>query len=215
MNTPRIFSTRPHLRHSRSGVIPCSLDNICISERASTHTYFCAFWPKSINRVRILFNLCLPMFSNHFNSGQGKRRGRSRNGLEEAYDYLCIVQEAWEQPDVWAWANGRDDAKKLLLKSCAREGCTRREKKLAQFKRCGQCREVFYCTKYCQESHWPSHKPRQSVPHHYYRAMGLSRTSCRMPECRGEQAEQNERCTEAHRWTAWVRCLRSIAIIDG
>ncbi|KAG5635062.1 hypothetical protein H0H81_012558 [Sphagnurus paluster] len=64
---------------------------------------------------------------------------RSRNGPEEAHDYLWLTQDLWMYSEVWDWANENPDVLEVLLKKCSREECDVREAKVAQFKRCAAC----------------------------------------------------------------------------
>ena len=43
-----------------------------------------------------------------------------------------------------------------MLKCC--QHCTTREKPGKPLKLCSGCRRIFYCSKQCQDAHWPQHK---------------------------------------------------------
>ncbi len=45
------------------------------------------------------------------------------------------------------------------LRSCFLPTCNKRESKAGEWKRCGRCKTVCYCSPQCQTAHWPSHKP--------------------------------------------------------
>ncbi|KAI0728754.1 hypothetical protein C8Q72DRAFT_875651 [Fomitopsis betulina] len=77
---------------------------------------------------------------------------------KEAHDYRWLTQNLWEAQDAWTWADG-DEAKGSVLKSCSRQGCTRREGRLREFKRCSGCKQTVYCSSECQKDDWRSHKP--------------------------------------------------------
>lgn len=83
---------------------------------------------------------------------------RSMNGPEEAHDYLWLTQDLWMPSHVWNWANGDEEAKSFVLKTCSRAECNNREARAAEFKRCGGCKEVVYCGQACQKEDWPAHK---------------------------------------------------------
>ncbi|KAF5329336.1 hypothetical protein D9619_009278 [Psilocybe cf. subviscida] len=83
---------------------------------------------------------------------------RSQNGPEEAHDYLWLAQDMWMEPDVWAWANNNPVVKAAVLKDCSRKDCVARETRVAEFKRCGACHTVSYCSADCQKLDWPHHK---------------------------------------------------------
>ena len=102
---------------------------------------------------------------------------RQHNGPEDAQDYLWLAQDLWMEPSVWEWANNNQDVKDALLQTCNKEGCSNREIKVAEFKRCAACHKVFdltsrretflipvfhfqarYCSKVCQTADWPIHK---------------------------------------------------------
>ncbi|KAL4065599.1 hypothetical protein V8B97DRAFT_1919737 [Scleroderma yunnanense] len=85
---------------------------------------------------------------------------RTHNGAEDAQDYLFLTQDVWMKDDVWAWANGTPEAKNNVLKPCANGECGAIETKVAQFKRCGACKQVVYCSQTCQRGDWKTHKPR-------------------------------------------------------
>ena len=84
---------------------------------------------------------------------------RSPNGTEDAHDYLWLVQDAWMVPAVWAWADSNAEAKAAIMKDCSRAGCGKREERVAQFKRCAACHQVWYCGTACQKTDWQMHKP--------------------------------------------------------
>ncbi|KAI0959817.1 hypothetical protein AcW1_004533 [Taiwanofungus camphoratus] len=88
---------------------------------------------------------------------------RTFNGPEQAHDYLWLTQDLWMAPDVWAWADGDVDAKGCVLKTCSREGCGKREEKVAGFKRCGACKDAVYCGQECQKEDWKTHKPSTPI----------------------------------------------------
>ncbi|KAJ3555145.1 hypothetical protein NM688_g2741 [Phlebia brevispora] len=84
---------------------------------------------------------------------------RELNSTEDAHDYLWLAQDAWMEEDVWKWANDQQDAKACVMKPCSRDGCDAVEQKVAQFKRCGACHQVWYCSTACQKQDWKKHKP--------------------------------------------------------
>ncbi len=43
-------------------------------------------------------------------------------------------------------------------RGCAADGCAAREAYVSQFKLCGACKTVVYCSKEHQAAHWPAHK---------------------------------------------------------
>jgi hypothetical protein len=45
-----------------------------------------------------------------------------------------------------------------VMRACALPECGAREVDEAQFKKCAACQDVVYCSKQCQEQHWPAHK---------------------------------------------------------
>ncbi|KAH9844021.1 uncharacterized protein C8Q71DRAFT_25127 [Rhodofomes roseus] len=83
---------------------------------------------------------------------------RSPNGPEYAHDYCWLTQNLWEEPDVWAWADG-DQAKSYILRTCSRGACSRREEQVCEFKRCHACKLAWYCSTECQKGDWRAHKP--------------------------------------------------------
>ncbi|KAI0637854.1 hypothetical protein C8Q77DRAFT_1047446 [Trametes polyzona] len=85
---------------------------------------------------------------------------RQYNGPEEAHDYLWLAQDLWMVPDVWEWADSDIEVKSYVLKKCSRVGCNNREVRVAEFKRCGGCKEAIYCGQTCQREDWKEHKPR-------------------------------------------------------
>lgn len=84
----------------------------------------------------------------------------SLNSSDPTRDYLWLAQDQWMAEDVWNWANSVTAAKAHILKHCSRGGCPNREITVSQFKRCGACHEVWYCTQDCQKADWETHKPR-------------------------------------------------------
>ncbi|KAI0676908.1 hypothetical protein C8Q78DRAFT_1086899 [Trametes maxima] len=84
---------------------------------------------------------------------------RTFNGPEAAHDYLWLTQDLWMAPDVWEWANSDAEVKSYVLKKCSRAACNTREVRVAEFKRCGGCKEVVYCGQVCQKEDWKVHKP--------------------------------------------------------
>lgn len=64
------------------------------------------------------------------------------NGPEEAQDYLWLTQDLWMEEDVWAWANNNFDAKDKVLKTCSLGTCSKREVRVAEYKRCSACHLV-------------------------------------------------------------------------
>ncbi|EIW62110.1 uncharacterized protein TRAVEDRAFT_27483 [Trametes versicolor FP-101664 SS1] len=105
---------------------------------------------------------------------------RSFNGQEEAHDYLWLTQDLWMAPDVWAWADSDAEVKSYVLKRCVRAGCDTREVRVAEFKRCGGCKEVVYCGQACQKEDWKAHKPRckeHQEQKRFMKAMMNSRTT--------------------------------------
>ena len=89
---------------------------------------------------------------------------RQLNSTEDAHDYLWLAQDAWMEKDVWDWANSHEEAKKALMKACSRDGCEVQEQKVAQFKRCGGCHQVWYCSPDCQKTDWTTHKKGELQP---------------------------------------------------
>ncbi|KAI0370234.1 hypothetical protein BV20DRAFT_1121480 [Pilatotrama ljubarskyi] len=87
------------------------------------------------------------------------KKSRPANGPEEAHDYRWLAHDLWTEPDVWAWINGNEDVMDSVTKTCARDGCDRRETRPLQFKECSGCKQVVYCGQGCQRADWPSHKP--------------------------------------------------------
>ncbi|EPT02866.1 hypothetical protein FOMPIDRAFT_1029164 [Fomitopsis schrenkii] len=83
---------------------------------------------------------------------------RGLGGTEEAHDHCWLTQNLWEAQDVWAWADG-DEAKGYVLKPCSRQGCTRHEGKVREFKQCSGCKQPVYCSPECQNDDWRKHKP--------------------------------------------------------
>ena len=83
---------------------------------------------------------------------------RTFNGPEAAHDYLWLTQNLWMAEDAWNWANNDAEAKSYVLKTCSRDDCATREVRVAEFKRCGGCKEVVYCGQACQKEAWPGHK---------------------------------------------------------
>lgn len=67
---------------------------------------------------------------------------RTRNGPEDAQDYLWLTQDLWMKDDVWNWANNNVDAKNVVLKVCSRESCGAKETQVAEYKRCSACHRV-------------------------------------------------------------------------
>ena len=55
-----------------------------------------------------------------------------------------------------AKAKALADNEAIGLRSCAH--CSAREVHVAQFKRCGACRGIVFCSKDCQLANWPAHK---------------------------------------------------------
>ncbi|KAF9221491.1 hypothetical protein BS17DRAFT_796994 [Gyrodon lividus] len=60
---------------------------------------------------------------------------RAFNGPEDAQDYLFLTQDVWMEIDVWEWADGIQEAKKILFKTCAN------------------------AYQFCQKNDWKIHKP--------------------------------------------------------
>ncbi|KAI0699408.1 hypothetical protein BC835DRAFT_1304485 [Cytidiella melzeri] len=83
---------------------------------------------------------------------------RQPNSTEAAHDYLWKAQDLWMEEKVWNWADGVPEVKAHVLKECSRAGCSVRERKVAQFKRCGSCHKAWYCGTACQKEHWKTHK---------------------------------------------------------
>ena len=88
---------------------------------------------------------------------------RSLNGPEDAHDYLWLTQDLWMLSHIWNWANNDPEVKACVLKKCARSACNNREVRAAEFKRCGDCKEVVYCGASCQKEDWPAHKKSTSA----------------------------------------------------
>ncbi|RPD61881.1 hypothetical protein L226DRAFT_535256 [Lentinus tigrinus ALCF2SS1-7] len=86
------------------------------------------------------------------------RRTRDMNRHEDAHDYCWLAQDIWMENDVWNWANGDSEVRKLILRKCAGH-CKVCETNPLQFKQCSGCREAYYCSTSCQRKHWPQHKP--------------------------------------------------------
>ncbi|KAI0650056.1 hypothetical protein C8Q79DRAFT_1006363 [Trametes meyenii] len=84
---------------------------------------------------------------------------RTFNGPEAAHDYLWLTQDLWMALDVWEWANSDAEVKSYVLKKCSRAACNTREVRVAEFKRCGGCKEVVYCGQVCQKEDWKARKP--------------------------------------------------------
>lgn len=87
---------------------------------------------------------------------------RTLNSPEDASDYLWLAQDIWMAQDVWDWVNSTEQVTRLLLKKCSRAGCSNTESKVAEFKRCSACHQVWYCTRECQKDDWKTHKQRKS-----------------------------------------------------
>ncbi|GBE79251.1 hypothetical protein SCP_0204480 [Sparassis crispa] len=85
---------------------------------------------------------------------------RTFNGPEQAHDYLWLTQDLWMEPCVWAWADGDAEAKACVLRKCSRPDCGRLEERVAEFKRCGGCKEAVYCGPECQKEDWKVHKAK-------------------------------------------------------
>ncbi|KAF7362562.1 hypothetical protein MVEN_00604500 [Mycena venus] len=83
----------------------------------------------------------------------------SFNGTDEAHDYLWVAQDLWMAPDVWAWVNENSTVAAVILKCCSRLECPAQETEATQFKRCGACQQVVYCSSTCQKADWKKHKP--------------------------------------------------------
>lgn len=66
------------------------------------------------------------------------------------------------EQDVWNWANSQRDAKASVMKQCSRNSCGIVEQEVAQFKRCGSCHQVWYCSVDCQKQDWKTHKLGES-----------------------------------------------------
>ena len=67
---------------------------------------------------------------------------RTMNGPEDAQDYLWLTQDLWMASDVWNWANENQDVMEAILRTCEATGCEKKEKKVAEFKRCAACHLV-------------------------------------------------------------------------
>lgn len=89
-------------------------------------------------------------------------------------------------PDVWAWADSDAEVKSYVLKRCVRAGCDTREVRVAEFKRCGGCKEVVYCGQACQKEDWKAHKPSTYLWH--VSAIGV--TKAQLPAGCKEHQEQ-------------------------
>ena len=76
----------------------------------------------------------------------------------DAHDYLWLHQDLWTEPDVWGWASRQPAVRDSALKPCARAECLDREEETFQYKRCGGCKDEFYCSTECQRLDWPTHK---------------------------------------------------------
>eukprot|EP00466_Bigelowiella_natans_P001286 jgi/Bigna1/41036/e_gw1.49.85.1 len=46
----------------------------------------------------------------------------------------------------------------LQRRSCSNPACTKVEAKKQEFRGCGSCRRLVYCSPDCQKQHWPMHK---------------------------------------------------------
>ena len=46
----------------------------------------------------------------------------------------------------------------VLPRGCAQDGCSEREQRASQFKKCSACKSVVYCCKEHQQADWPAHK---------------------------------------------------------
>lgn len=90
-------------------------------------------------------------------------------------------------PDVWAWADSDAEVKSYVLKRCARAGCDTREVRVAEFKRCGGCKEVVYCGQACQKEDWKAHKPSAYLWH--VSATGVTKTQL-LPGCKEHQEQK-------------------------
>ncbi|PSR73677.1 hypothetical protein PHLCEN_2v10596 [Hermanssonia centrifuga] len=84
---------------------------------------------------------------------------RSLNSTEDAHDYLWLCQDSFMEPKIWNWINSNAEVRKCILKKCSRAGCKTQEIEVAQFKRCGSCHQVWYCSPQCQKDDWKTHKP--------------------------------------------------------
>jgi len=72
-------------------------------------------------------------------------------GIDEAID-------ATDQRHKRITAAAAADIAAGRLQQCALSGCAARESHVSHFKRCGACRDVWYCCKEHQVEDWPSHK---------------------------------------------------------
>lgn len=91
-------------------------------------------------------------------------------------------------PDVWAWADSDAEVKSYVLKRCVRAGCDTREVRVAEFKRCGGCKEVVYCGQACQKEDWKAHKPSAYLWH--VSAIGVTKTQLPPPGCKEHQEQK-------------------------
>ncbi|KAL1946612.1 hypothetical protein VTO73DRAFT_14716 [Trametes versicolor] len=85
-------------------------------------------------------------------------RPRTTNGSDEAHDYRWLTQDLWAEPEAWVWINTNRDLIDIVVKTCTREGCGRREMRPLDFKKCGGCRQAFYCGPECQREDWQAHR---------------------------------------------------------
>lgn len=92
-------------------------------------------------------------------------RPRTTNGSDEAHDYRWLTQDLWAEPEAWVWINTNRDIIDIVVKTCSRVGCGRREMRPLDFKKCSGCRQAFYCGPECQRDDWQSHRQgeRRSV----------------------------------------------------
>ncbi|KAG9022645.1 hypothetical protein FRB95_014511 [Tulasnella sp. JGI-2019a] len=76
-----------------------------------------------------------------------------------AKDYLYFTQQLWMMPDVLDWVANNPEVVGKIMRPCGREDCEKIETKANEYKRCGSCFKICYCSPQCQKSDWKTHKP--------------------------------------------------------
>ena len=94
-------------------------------------------------------------------------------------DFLTTLRGIWAPPDLAGLrlrrllphflykdeatnaleAARQKDVAKQGLQCCALPSCDKREASVGQYKKCGGCRNVFYCSEEHGALHWKEHKP--------------------------------------------------------
>jgi CelD/BcsL family acetyltransferase involved in cellulose biosynthesis len=81
-----------------------------------------------------------------------------RSGVIQERDILSIGTESLKEVTAKVESVAAAKAVARGLRSCALAACAAREVHASQFKACGACKTVVYCSREHQLADWPAHK---------------------------------------------------------